>query len=788
MRHPVPPSGHLLFVMLSKNALTGLLALLLLSQCKTSQNSNPASKNPATLPASLATVGGKPVQSSEFEYVYSKNAPADSSRTDKKIREYLDLFLNFKLKVMDAESLGLDTLTAFKQELDGYRQQLAQPYLTEKTVTDALIKQAYNRLKEEIRASHILINVKPDADPEDTLKAFQKITALREWAVKGEDFAELAKANSQDPTVSQNGGDLGYFTSLQMVYPFEDAAFNTPKGEISKPVRTKFGYHLLKVTDRRASQGKITVAHLMIRTNPDMPPEDAKRAKDKIDEIYARLGKGEEWNTLVKQFSQDASSNQNNGVLRAFGTSELGLPAFEETAFALQKPGDISQPIQTPYGWHILRLIEKQGLPAFADMEPSLKQRVSKDSRSELNKAAFVEKLKRENQFLENKPVYAAVFAKTDSSLTQGKWKYDPADKNLNKTLFSIKDQKYSVQQFYDFVQKQQQARPDLKPNGYLVVLYKDFVKRSLVTYEETHLSDKYPEYKNLLQEYRDGILFFQRMQDEVWTKSLTDSLGAEAYFESHKDNYRWNKRAKAIIYDAQQAEVLTQVKAALKNPLFAVQNPAGKVLYFEKNSEKLSEENAATLAGLAGMMKRDTSLVIEIGSHADLKEPEGLSAKRARSIADFLRSNNIPARQLISKDFGKFKPVSKTDRSKNSRAELNFFSTAAQAMEKNFNKDNPLRLQITEGIFQPGENQYVDQVGNGQPGSYTLEKNGRTILVNIEKTEAPRLKTFTEARGQVVSDYQNFLEKQWLDKLHQRYPVVLNDKEVQRIIQKLQK
>jgi peptidyl-prolyl cis-trans isomerase SurA len=772
--------------MFRNTAFLGFIALLLLFSCKTSQTNTSQKKQPLVPP--LATLGGKPVASEEFEYVYSKNSPADSARTEKKIREYLDLFINFKLKVMDAESLGQDTSLAFKQELNGYRQQLAQPYLTEKSVTDALIRQAYDRMKEEIRAAHLLISVKPDADPDDTLKAYQKIKELRERAAKGEDFTALAKANSQDPTASQNGGDLGYFTALQMVYPFEEAAYNTPKGEISQPVRTRFGYHILKVQDRRPSQGKVTVAHIMINTNPEMPEEDAKRAKNKVDEIYTKLSAGANWDTLVKQFSQDASSNQNKGVLRAFGTSELGLPLFEETAFNLQKPGDISKPIQTPYGWHILKLVSKQGLLPFNEMEPSLKQRVSKDSRSELNKTVFIEKLKRENQFVENSSNLTLALSKADSSLTKGNWKYQTVDKNLTKTLFAIKNQKYSVQSFYDFAQKQQQARPDLKPAGYMVVLYKDYVKRSLLQYEEDHLAEKYPEYKNLLQEYRDGILFFQRIQDEVWTKSLTDSAGAEAFYNQNKENYRWGKRAKATIYDAQNQDIINQLKTILKNPLVSVDNPSSKVIYFDKNKEALSEDNKTLLNGLADMMKRDTSLVIEINAHADLKEPDGLSGKRSKVIADFLTSKNVRTKQLIVKDFGKFKPVSKTDRAKNSRAELNFFSTSNQAIEKYFNKDNALHLQIIEGTFQKGDNAYLDQLADWKTGIYNTERNGRPVMIYIEKVEEPRIKNLNESRGQVISDYQNYLEKIWIEKLRQRYPVILNDKEVQKVIQKLQK
>ncbi|MBY0426894.1 MAG: peptidylprolyl isomerase, partial [Cytophagales bacterium] len=273
----------------------------------------------------LMTVKGKPVLVNEFTYVYNKNNNNSQDKgTDKSVREYLDLYTNFRLKVLSAEELGLDTAQSFKTELEGYRKQLAQPYLTEKSVTEKLIKEAYDRSKEEINASHILISVSPDADPKDSLAAFKKISDLRARITKGEDFAKLAKEFSQDPSAKFNGGSLGYFTALQMVYPFENAAYNTPKGEISQPVRTRFGYHLVKVIDRRPSQGEVKVAHIMLRATAGLSAEDSLGIKNKIDELYNKLKAGGDWNTLCSQFSDDQGSKGNGGELPLFGVGAIG--------------------------------------------------------------------------------------------------------------------------------------------------------------------------------------------------------------------------------------------------------------------------------------------------------------------------------------------------------------------------------------------------------------------------------------------------------------------------------
>jgi len=767
--------------MIKNTAFVCSFVLLTIIGCKAPQQKITIPKSPV-----LATLGNKPVFADEYQYVYSKNSPSDSVKSEKKIREYLDLFINFKLKVAEAESMGLDTLSSFKSELEGYKQQLAQPYLTDKTASSLLVRQSYERMKEEIRASHILITVKEDANAEDTLKAYKQISEIRERAIKGQSFDELAKKYSQDPSASTNSGDLGYFTSMQMVYQFEDAAYKTQKGEISSPIRTKFGYHIIKVIDRRPSQGRVIVAHIMIRTNPNMPAEEAEIASTKINEIYNRLNKGEDWNKLCQQFSQDGSSNTKGGVLRQFGASELGIQNFEETAFSLKKTGEFSKPIQTPYGWHIIKLIEKQNLPTFTEMEPSLKQKVMKDSRSEINKTAFIEKLKRDNLFTENTNNLNLAFSKADTNLTHGKWNFNAKDKNLSKVLFNISNQKFTIEDFYNFLKKQQLPRLDLKPDNHIKSLYKEYVKRSLINFEENHLSEKYPDYKSLLGEYRDGILFFQRMQDEVWTKSLTDTIESEKYFNTNKEKYRWSQRVKAVIYDAANPSVINQVKEALSQKMYIVDIPDLGIIYFEKNKDILTEANNAILNGLIGQLKKDTTLLVEIAAHSDSKEKDGLAAKRAKQVSDYLITQGIKAKQVITKDFGKFKPVSKTERVKNSRVELTLYSVSKSALEKKINKTDPLRLQIAEGMFQKGDNKFLDGLNEWKVGTYNLEKNGRSVYIEILKLEEPRLKTFEEARGSVISDYQAYLEQKWIERLRQKYPVKINEKEVENVISKM--
>ncbi len=757
---------------------TAALALIA-GGCKTT-------KAPQASDPYIQTIGNTIVPASEFSYVYQKNnANADDAYSEASVREYLDLYTNFKLKVVDAEKAGLDTTLAFSRELNVYKKQLAQPYLTEKSVTESLIKEAYHRLGEEINASHILISVAEDADPKDTLAAYQRIISLRERAVKGEDFATLARQSSQDPSAAANGGNLGYFTALQMVYPFEQAAYTTPKGEVSQPVRTRFGYHILKVHDRRPSQGQVRTAHIMVRANAGIAAEDSLNAKKKADEIYSRLKKGENWNSLVSQFSDDGNSKAKGGELPLFGTGNM-IPSFESAAFALKNPGDYSQPVQTPYGWHIIKLIERIPLESFEEMEASLRAKVSKDSRSDLNRKALLARLKKENGFNENKNAVAAALAKADSTLAIGSWNYDKADKQNKEVLFSLKDSTYTRGDFFAYVKGSQRPRKNVSASYLMQTAYQKFMEESLLNYEEAQLDKKYEDYRMLVKEYRDGILLFQLMDTKVWSKAIDDTTGLREYFNNNRERYTWGKRMEATIYNAADNSVLTEVKAKLNDRIFPVADPKLKDILFDKNVATINEARQQELDAVAARMLADESLYLDIIGHADGAEKTTASAQRARTVASYLESKGVNKNRLIVKDFAQRAPASRksaaAERAKNQRASFVLYSSSNKALEKVMNTRGALTLQVTEGKFQQGENEFIDRI-EWKPGQYTLEQDGRVIYIVVKNVMEPTHKSLDEARGLVISDYQNHLEKEWIKSLKQTYPVVINEAEVKKLI-----
>ena len=505
-----------------------LAILVLLGSATISFSFAQSKKQKSTSAQNLFTVNKKAVTTDEFIYLYKKNHQNKAEDfTSEKIQEYLDLFINFKLKVEEAKARGLDTTQAFIREFNQYKEELRKPYLPDTKLTDSLVRLTYDRMKEEVKASHILINVKPDASPEDTLKAYNRIIEIRNKIKAGEDFGMAASQFSEDPSARSNNGNLGYFTALQMVYPFETAAYNTKVGEISMPVRSRFGYHIIYVADRRPARGEVEVSHIMIRTGDD---KDNEKAKNTIFDLYDQLQGGVKWEELCKQYSEDPGSKDNGGKLRQFGTGAMAnIPEFERIAFSLSKPGEISDPFQTQYGWHIIRLERKIPLAPFEELSTSLKSRVNRDERTQLSKQVLGAKLRKEFEYTEMPSVKSKVLALADTSIKRGKWKAPVYPNGQKEILFTLTGKNYTVQEFLNYAQKNQRSNTQT-PEKYLEELYNHFVDANILALQEEKIMREHPDYNYLLQEYYEGILLFDIMEKEVWNKASADSVGQHQY------------------------------------------------------------------------------------------------------------------------------------------------------------------------------------------------------------------------------------------------------------------
>lgn len=518
-------------------------------------------------PNTIMTIGSQPVSVTEFKAMYYNNLSNDSLKNPKALANYLQLFIDFKLKVQAALDAHLDTTPSFKQELGEYREKLAEPKMRDTTVENQLIKEAYERMKWDIHAEHILIKVSPDAVPADTLAAYRKIEKIREKIIKGDTTFEAAARKYSDDTYSKaNGGDLGYFTSMGMVYPFETAAYNTKPGEISKPVRTQFGYHIIKVLDRRPDVGQIEVAHIMLRTSPKMSVGDSEKIKAKADSIYQLAIHGQDFAELAKKYSQDQYTARHGGVLPWLTVGRMArVPEFENAAFSLKNIGDITGPIKTDYGWHIIKLEGKKPLLPFDSVKDEIAARIAKDSRSQLAVNALIAEVKKQYDFKEY-PEAKKQFTKwIDASFYKGEWSADKV-KGHTAPLFTLGGQNYTQEDFAAYVAKNQmKEKSDPGAEFAMNMLYPKYVNQEVLKFKDAHLEKEDPKFADMLAQYKDGILLFDITDQMVWTKALKDTAGLRKYYDMNKTAYLWPERAEASMYTCANKEVAKEVRKMIE-------------------------------------------------------------------------------------------------------------------------------------------------------------------------------------------------------------------------------
>ena len=646
-----------------KSPVIALFAFLALSASLFAQAADPV----------LMTLNGNPVKRSEFEYIYNKNN-SNNSLDKKTLDEYVDLFVNFKLKVEEAKAQGIDTTKSFITELSGYRSQLTKPYLTDSKVDDDLLLEAYNRLKEDVDVSHILIRIPQNATPADTLKAWNSIQSILKRLQKKEDFAKVAKEVSEDPSAAENSGHLGFISAFRTVYPFETVAYNTPVGTLSKPVRSAFGYHIIQVHGRRPSLGEVLVAHIMKFTSKEDAAGNVK-AKATIDSIYQRIKAGDDFGDLAKRLSQDKGSAAKNGELPWFGTGRM-VPEFETAAFALKNVGDYSEPIQSAYGWHIIKLIEKKGVASFADMKADLERKVKRDERANRGQQAFVTKLRKDYNYQVITPNVAEFYALVGTKALSDSVFIVESGK-LNKPLFSFAGKNYTQADFAKYLKKNTNSDKSIASEKINEKL-NAFVDSELLAYEDAQLEKKYDDFRFLMQEYHDGILLFEVSNKEVWEKASKDTQGLDKYFKAHKEVYTWEK------------------------PHYK-----GHVIYCK---------DKATFKIAKSIVKK-----------SDID-----------SIDKYLRTR------------------------------LN---------------DSVQYVKIDKGLYVQGENKVVDNQIFKTKDVYTPTAEYPYVFV-VGKMLKNTPEDYTDVRGLVTADYQEFLEKEWIKSLRNKYPYTVNQ-EVLKTVKK---
>jgi peptidyl-prolyl cis-trans isomerase SurA len=660
-----------------------LLVILMVGLTLTSMSGGKGGKPKSNKkdPALLVFPSKDTVQKSDFEYVYQKNNggwDAVKSHTQAQYKEYLALYINFKRKVLEAEALGLQNSEAFKTEFEGYRKQLAQPYLVDKSSQEELVKEAYARSQEVVAASHILINVNPDAPADDTLRAFKKITAIRDSIVNmGKNFGDMAARHSQDPSAKTNKGDLGYFSAFDMVYPFETGAYNTKVGEVSKPVRSSFGYHLIKVADRVANTGKKTAAHIIIRVGAQYTAKTEDQAKTMIAEIYQKLKSGADWNEISEKYSDDPNTAKKGGTL---GTGRL-IPEMENEKRKLGA-NEISQPFVTQFGHHIMKVTEVEPVKSFEDSQAEIKSRIARDARSTLSRERLIARVKKDYGYQPTgdgmaKLVKAVEDQGASAAYNKGFWR--PVD-TLHQNLYSMPvytigkgaDQHTgTVRNFIDWYIGARKGFDGATTQQVTDKLFPMFIEQEMLNFEEQQLPKKYRDYRELLKEYRDGILLFTLTEDKVWKKAVEDTIGLKQYYENNKSKFMAGERVVVVEYISEKREVMDQVQALLQ---------AGK---------------------------------------------------------------------------------------------------AQKQIDEEVNRSSALNIRIRTQNYEKGKAESEAMMFDKQPGfrSEILEYGRSYRILVLEENRPAGQKSFDDAKSECITQYQNYLEENWLKELESKYPVEIKEK-----------
>ncbi|WP_320814461.1 peptidylprolyl isomerase [Flavobacterium sp.] len=619
----------------------------------------------------LFTIDSTSYYSDEFIRVYNKNLDLVKDDSQKDLDKYLELFVGYKLKVQKAYKLGLHYNVRYQNELMSYRGQLAKNYINDSKVTNELVEEAYERINKEVKASHILILVDESASPEDTLRAYNKVVKVQQLLKEGKNFEEIADQYSEDPSVKENKGNLGYFSAFRMVYPFENAAFNTSVGDFSAPFRTKFGYHIVKVTDARKNRGEVTVAHIMIvkPSTPDAALQE--KTKQTIEEIYQKIKQGENFESLANQFSEDKSTSGKGGVLQRFGSGQLASEKFEEIAFSLNDKNEVSKPFQSQFGWHIVKLIEKHPVQSIQEMRTELESKVRKDERSLLITNSLAAKLRKKYSFTKNGKLFLKIKKSVTDDFYSQTWEMPENKKELSGELVVLnKDKKLYSPSFINYIFSQQKSNIKIKPiNALIDHLFEKWMDDQLIKYYDDNLENEFVEFKNIVEEYRDGLLLFDLMEKEIWERAKTDTIGLNAYFKNNSKNYMWNNRYDIDVYSSTDEKVIGKAKS-----------------YLEKN----------------------------------------------KSI-DYIKSK--------------------------------------------LNKNGAINVMVKSGLFEENYD-ILSEYKNLQQGATSIVKKGNYYFVlKVKEVKPTQEKTIDECRGKVISDYQQYLENNWVDDLKKEFKVNVNQK-----------
>jgi peptidyl-prolyl cis-trans isomerase SurA len=619
----------------------------------------------------VVTVDNQKVTQSEFLRIYNKNNP-QASFALKDLKDYMELFINYKLKVVEAEHLGFDTAASFQTEFQSYRDQLARPYLTDKEAEEKLLKETYDRLLYDVHVKHILFRATEYSPPKDTLAAYNRMMEALGKLKKGEQWDTIFNHYSEDRKAIDNFGDLNYCTALQLVYPFESAMYGFKPGEKYKTTRSKFGYHIICFIDKRPSKGEIKVQHIFIAFPENARKGEIDSAMLKTDTVYKKLLAGEKFEALAKQYSDDRRSVDKGGELDWFGTGQM-IPEFEKVAYSIEKDSAYAKPFRSAFGFHIIRRIAIRPNSSFEETKEQIRNKIQRTDRANFAKNALIQKVKKEAPYVLNTKALNQLNTFIDSSIYDGTWNAEKAKALDNEWLFKLGSTSYTFKDFTAYLATCKYKKPSTIEMGTERYL-KSYVDKKAIAYYDSKLEDKFPDLRYLLQEYHDGILLFNLMEQKIWTQAAKDTIGLEKYYNEHKDVYKWGDRVEALVVSSKVREIVD----------------------------------------------------------------------KAYKMAPDFNTGKIKADKIWK-------------------------SICSDTTEACFN------CQVT--TFEKQDNRIIDSLG-WEPGITPIVFiEGKYGFFVKKGTQPARPKTYEEAKGTVIADYQQLLEKNYLDDLRKKYKVVVDEK-----------
>ncbi len=612
----------------------------------------------------LMKVNGKPVTLSEFEYMYHKNNQQQVAQQP--LEKYVDMFTSYKLKVADAEAAGIDTTASFKKEYEGYRNELAMPYLRDTVAEENMRKMLYERMKTNVLASHVMLPLGRTA--EESAKNKARLDSIRSCIIAGQPFDSLAIKYSVDRSAVQNGGSMGYVSVGRFPYQFEDACYNTPVGSVSEPFTTDFGWHIVKTFDVRPDEGEVLVEHILKLYPRNATDEQKAEVKHLMDSIYTVVKGGADFEQVAKKESEDPGSAKQGGRLPYFGHGRM-VPQFDEVSFKLAK-GEISKPFETQYGIHIVKKLDSRQVGDYASVRDQLTGIVA--MRGNIAVDSKVEQLLKQYKLSENEKLIKRLKAEVTlpDSLDN---KFIDKYLNSNEQLFTLAGVKYPLSELVSRMGRPGRMTGE-QAYKFIDARLKDTEREIVLEYEKQQLEKNNKDFGNLVHEYRDGMLLFEISNRNVWQKAQTDTEGLKSYFEAHRSEYKWD---------------------APKYKGYLVETTGDSITRIAK--QRIAELGTDTVV---------KALRKELGKN--LKVTRVLVAKGENAKVD---SEIFGAEKVVAKDKDKYK---------------DYFVFGGKLVAK------------------------PEEVG--------------------------------DVRGQVVADYQNYLEKLWNEELHKKYTVEVDKKVLKQV------